>query len=245
VKAAAQAVKPIDLTPGHSDRNNLPGVFANCGVAGYPGEEARSMLKRVVLAVFVAALAILAFISTRESTYSVSRSTTIAAPAEVVFGMVNNLGEWVEWSPWDSLDPAMKKTFVGPSSGVGASYAWSGNSDVGKGKMTIIESRPPTEVSYRLEFEEPWASVSNPGFTIEKEGDGVYVTWTLTGEHRFLGKAMSLFVDLDQAIGPDFERGLVALKARSETEAKRLAEETARQAETKAPAEESATDDGE
>ena len=208
------------------------------------------MLKKAALAVLLLLSAILAFISTREATYSVSRSTTISAPAEVVFGMVDDLHEWVKWSPWDSLDPEMTKTFSGPKSGVGASYSWSGNDAVGKGTMTIIESRPPNEVSYRLEFVEPWASTSNPGFTIEKEPDGVYVTWTITGEHRFIGKAMSLFVDLDQEIGPDFERGLDSLKARAESEAKSRAEEAERSAAAAAAAsahpstEEPVSDDG-
>jgi hypothetical protein len=31
-----------------------------------------------------------------------------------------------------------------------------------------------------------------------------------------MGKAMSLFMDMDKAVGPDFERGLAALKRGAE-----------------------------
>jgi|GEM_PF-6909325 len=40
-------------------------------------------------------------------------------------------------SPYVSLDPAAKYSFAGPSAGPGASIAWSGNSKVGEGRMTI------------------------------------------------------------------------------------------------------------
>lgn len=174
------------------------------------------MLKKVaLLPVALIALGV-AWVATRESTYTVTRSITVEAPPEVVFELVDDLREWVEWSPWDKLDPRMEKSFEGPPRGVGASYRWAGNDEVGTGRMTIIESRPPEEVSYRLEFTAPWTSVSTPGFTIRREGERSFVTWTLMGRHGFAGKIFALFADFDGEIGADFERGLVALKARAE-----------------------------
>lgn len=190
------------------------------------------MLRKVLLVLVLAIAGAVAFVATRESTYSVTRSISVEAPPEVVFGMVNDLREWVLWSPWDSLDPDMEKRFEGPSSGVGAIYAWAGDEQVGKGTMTVIESRPPEEVSFRLEFVEPWVSVSNSGFTIRREGSSSFVTWTMLGRHHFVGKAMSLFMDPDEMIGPDFERGLEALRDRAEAEALRRAAEAAQAAPT-------------
>ena len=52
----------------------------------------------------------------------------------------------------------MKRTVSTPPSGVGATYAWEGNKEVGKGKMTITDSRPGEKVAEKLEFIEPFQS---------------------------------------------------------------------------------------
>jgi uncharacterized protein YndB with AHSA1/START domain len=44
-----------------------------------------------------------------QPTYTVSRSTTIAAPAPRVFELVQDFHEWRQWSPWDDLDPDMEQ----------------------------------------------------------------------------------------------------------------------------------------
>ena len=68
-----------------------------------------------------------AYVATRPDTYHVERTMTVAAPVATVFGVVDDLATWKEWSPWDKRDPAMKKTLTATTTGVGASYAWEGN----------------------------------------------------------------------------------------------------------------------
>ena len=114
----------------------------------------------------------------------------------------------------------MKTTYTGPAAGTGASYAWVGNSDVGEGRMTILESRPAEFVRIRLEFIEPFASVANTEFSVKPEGNGVAVTWLMSGEKNFLSKAMCMVQSMDTMIGPDFERGLKQLKSAAEGAAK-------------------------
>src|SRR5881394_4073510 len=83
--------------------------------------------------------------STRPAAYHVERAIDVAAPADAVFAVLNDLqrfaGVWVMFGePWATIDPAMKKTFDGPAAGVGQSVAWSGKSDVGQGTLTIAQS---------------------------------------------------------------------------------------------------------
>src|SRR4029077_14764296 len=110
------------------------------------------MLKKILIGVVVVVAGFLAFAATRPDTYHVERSTQIAAPTAMVFEQLEDLRAWAAWSPWDKRDPEMKKTFDGPPKGVGASYSWEGNKQVGKGKMEVTETQPPTQIKYRLTF---------------------------------------------------------------------------------------------
>src|SRR5689334_17269127 len=110
------------------------------------------MLKKVGLGLVVVVVAFAGFVATRPSTFRVERSMEIAAPADAVFPFVNDFHHWDAWSPWEKLDPAMKKSFEGPSAGAGAIYSWTGNDKVGKGRMTVTDSRPNERVGIKLEF---------------------------------------------------------------------------------------------
>ena len=177
------------------------------------------MLKKVMIALglFAALIGILAVtVAMQPAEFSIERSVTIAAPPATVFALVNDFHQWEKWSPWAKLDPAMKTTFEGPESGAGAIYTWVGNSDVGEGKMTILESRAPEQVGIQLEFIKPIAATNTAEFSLKPEGDGTSVTWSMAGKNNFAGKAFSLFVDMDAMLGGDFEKGLAAMKAAAE-----------------------------
>ena len=147
------------------------------------------------------------------STYSVTRSALIPAPAQDVFPLVNNFHEWTKWSPWEAVDPNMNRTYSGAESGVGAKYAWNGNRKAGSGNMEIVGSQEPDNVNIRLEFTKPFAAVNPTTFTFVPEGTGTRVTWTMTGEHKGIGKVFGLFMNMDKMVGGDFEKGLAALAA--------------------------------
>jgi hypothetical protein len=134
------------------------------------------------------------------------------APPEAVFAQVNDFHNWDKWSPWAKLDPNMKVTYDGPTSGAGAKYSWVGNSDVGEGRMTIVESKPNELIRIRLEFIKPFESASDTEFTFKPEGKQTAVTWTMAGKHNFMSKGMCLFMSMDGMVGPDFEKGLASMK---------------------------------
>ena len=164
----------------------------------------------VVLA--VAVLAILVFAATKPSSFQVQRRQAIAAAPDTIFPLINDFHHWEAWSPWGKLDPAQVITYAGAEQGVGAQYAWVGNSKVGAGKMEILGSRPVEQVQLKIEFFKPMPGVSDVTFTLVPEGPATQVTWSMVGPRPFLGRVFSVFMDIDGMIGKDFERGLASLK---------------------------------
>jgi hypothetical protein len=161
----------------------------------------------VVIVVFVVVVAL------QPSEFRIERSVLISAPASEVFPHTNDLRKMQEWSPWKKLDPDAKYTFADPSSGVGATMTWAGNSQAGEGRQTIVESRANEQVGIRLEFIKPFESVCATGFTLKPEGSQTKVTWSMSGENGFISKAFCLFMSQDKMIGEPFEEGLASLKA--------------------------------
>jgi uncharacterized protein YndB with AHSA1/START domain len=179
-----------------------------------PAPPKRTALWKKLLLLF--ALMIVAFVvlvALQPGEFRVSRSVTMAAPPSAPFEQVNDFHKWKDWSPWDQLDPNMKRTFDGPPAGKGATYAWAGDDKVGEGKMTILESIPGEKVVIKLEFIKPFPSESITEFAFKPEGGGTAVTWTMSGKNNFLSKAFTLFMNMDAMIGPDFEKGLASIKA--------------------------------
>jgi hypothetical protein len=178
------------------------------------------MLKKILVALLVIVVVLVAVVAMQPSEFRVARATAIAAPAPVVFAQVNDFHKWEAWNPFGKLDPAAKLTYEGAPVGAGATYAWSGNSQVGAGRATIVESRPSDLIRIKLEFLKPMAGTSTAEFTFKPEGDRTAVTWSMTGTNNFLAKAMCLVVNMDRMIGSQFEKGLADMKAAAETAAK-------------------------
>lgn len=170
------------------------------------------MLKRIALG-FAAVLAVLVVvIATRPAAFHIERSAAIPAPPAAVFPLINDFHGWQAWSPWEQIDPNMSRTYAGNPQGEGATYAWAGNSNVGEGRMTIVESKPNERVVIRLEFLAPFEATNRATFDLASAGDGTTVTWAMDGENGFMGKAFALFADMDSMIGADFDKGLAAMR---------------------------------
>ena len=173
-------------------------------------------MKKVAIALFLiivaAVLVVLALAASKPDTYSVERSATIAAQPEQVFAYVNDFHQWPQWSPWEKLDPKMNRTYGGPASGQGSTYGWVGNNDVGEGRMTITESVPGSKVGIQLEFLKPMAATSQTTFDFVPSGAGTQVVWKMTGKNDLMSKVFTVFMNMDQMIGKDFESGLANLK---------------------------------
>lgn len=171
----------------------------------------KALAKKIGIGLLVLFIGLLAFIATRPDTFRLERSAEISAPPEVVYGLINDFHHWGEWSPWDKLDPNLKRTFEGPAEGPGAVYSWVGNDDVGEGRMTIEDSAPSERVAIKLEFIKPFAATNQTVFTLVPAAGGTRVTWSMEGKNNFMSKAFSVFVDMDSMVGKDFEKGLASL----------------------------------
>jgi uncharacterized protein YndB with AHSA1/START domain len=174
------------------------------------------MLKAIGITVATAIGAVLVTATFQPDRFEVSRSTTIAAPPERIFGLISDFHRWQAWSPYEKLDPAMRRRFSGPEQGAGAVYQWEGNSKAGKGRMTILQAPSPTKVAIRLDFEQPLETHNVATFTLTPTGRSTTVTWAIAGPTPYLGKVIHLFLDMDRLVGRDFETGLANLKTIAE-----------------------------
>lgn len=174
------------------------------------------MWKKIIVVLLALIGALLVLASLQPDEFGVKRSIAIKAPPAKVFSLIDDFHQWSAWSPWEKLDPAMSRTFSGSASGQGAAYAWKGNSDVGEGRMEIIQSTPPSKLSIKLDFISPYEGHNTAEFTLAAQGDMTTVTWHMFGPMPFPSKLMSVFVSMDSLIGKDFEAGLANLKAVAE-----------------------------
>ena len=168
----------------------------------------------VVLAIAIAILLILA--ATKPDTFTVRRATTVKAPPERIFPLINDFHQWGTWSPYEAKDPAMKRTYSGTASGKGAVYAWQGNKNVGSGRMEILDSSVPSKIVIKLDFFAPFEGHNTAEFTMLPQGDVTNVTWLMHGPVPFMAKIMHVLMNIDRMVGKDFEIGLANLKRLTE-----------------------------
>jgi uncharacterized protein YndB with AHSA1/START domain len=155
----------------------------------------------------------LLFVALKSGDFRIARSATIAAPPAAVFPHVVDFRNWRAWSPWEDIDPDLKRTYDGPQGAVGAVYSWTGNNQVGAGRMEIVESRPGELIRIKLEFLKPFKATNATEFTFTPQGNTTVVDWSNTGTNNFICKLFSMLMNMDKIVGGQFEKGLVKLKA--------------------------------
>lgn len=149
------------------------------------------------------------------SKFTVERSQTFNAPADIVFEQIVSFKNWETWSPLKEKDPKMKSLF-GPNSGNEGSYwLWKG-SKAGEGRMTNTGIKNQEQISYHLSLEKPYKSESDGYIKLEPNGNQTTVTWVIEGTNPFHLRVLNLM--MDKWIGPDFEKGLELLKTIAEKE---------------------------
>lgn len=179
------------------------------------------MMQKILVGLIATIGSFVALILLQPSDYRITRAITIAAPAQEVFAEIDDFHRWQAWSPWADRDPKAKVSFDGPASGKGAVFAWSGNNEVGEGRMTLMESQPGAQVKIRTDFVKPFVGTSYSDFTLKPEGDGTALTWSMSGQNDFIGKAISLFVSMDNVLGGEMAKGLAGIKQIAEAGTKK------------------------
>jgi uncharacterized protein YndB with AHSA1/START domain len=164
----------------------------------------------VVLAIAIAVVLVLA--ASKPDTFRVERSATINAPPERIFAALSDFRRWGGWSPWETKDPAMKRTYEGAERGKGAVYGWEGDRNVGTGRMEIVEANAPSNLRIKLDFLKPFEAHNIAEFTLLPQGNATRVQWAMHGPATLITRIVHVFMDMDAMVGKDFEAGLANLK---------------------------------
>lgn len=188
--------------------------------AAVPPTKTIPLWVKILLALVVIVVGLAIVVAIQPAEFKIERTATIAAPPQTVFDHVNDFHKWNAWSPWEKLDPDLKRTYEGAEQGKGAIYRWVGNDQVGEGSMEILESRPAEEIDITLQFIKPFAATSKALFKFEPVGEQTKVTWTMSGDNGFMGKVFSLIMNMDKIVGGQFDEGLQKLKTAAEAEPK-------------------------
>jgi hypothetical protein len=170
----------------------------------------------VVIALAIGLAIVLILAAAKPDTFSVRRATTVKAAPEKIFPLINDFHQWRIWSPYETRDPVMKRSYSGSANGVGAVYGWDGNKNVGSGRMEILDASAPVKIVIKLDFFKPFEAHNTAEFTMLPQGDATNVMWVMHGPASFMSKLMQVFMNIDRMVGKDFEVGLASLKRLTE-----------------------------
>src|SRR5882672_6892903 len=129
------------------------------------------MIKKILVGIGIVVALILIYAAFKPGDFQVQRSIAIQAPPEKIFPLINDFHQWPSWSPWEKLDPNMKRTLSGPPNGVGSVYEWDGNSKAGKGRMEITDAVASSKVGIKLDFIKPMEGHDAVEFTVQPNGN--------------------------------------------------------------------------
>lgn len=174
------------------------------------------MLEIVAIVITALIVAILIYAATRPDSFRIQRSTSIKSPPEKIFPLINDLHQWVAWTPWEKIDPEIKRTYGSITSGRGAVYEWSGNKNIGHGRMEITESSPSSKVVLKIDFITPFEAHNTVEFTLATQRNSTVVTQAMYGSNSYLSKLMGLFFSMEKMVGEKYEEGLASLKVIAE-----------------------------
>lgn len=174
------------------------------------------VLAAVVLVLAAGAGVLLAVAASRPDSFHVGRSTSVMAPPEAIFRLVNDLRAFNTWNPFVAGTPDATLVYRGPQAGPGATVAF-GPGRSGTGTLAITQATPTSQVIMHLDMERPLGAHNRIEFTLQPEGAATRVTWTMQGGVPLLGKVVHLLIDMDSMVGRQFEKGLSDLKAIAES----------------------------
>ena len=174
------------------------------------------MIKLILIVLVGLVAGLLIFAATKPDTFRVQRSVNIKASPDKIFPLINDLHAWEGWSPWEKIDPALKRTYSGASLGKGAIYEWNGNKDIGQGRMEIIESSPSSRIALKIDFLKPFEAHNMIEFTFQQQGETTVVTQAMYGPSPFISRLMGLFFSMDKMVGEKYEEGLSGIKSIAE-----------------------------
>jgi uncharacterized protein YndB with AHSA1/START domain len=174
------------------------------------------MIKTTIAPLLALIAAVVLYAASRPDHFRIERSITVNASPDRIFPLVSNFHQWEAWSPWEKIDPNLSRTYSGATEGKGAVYAWSGNKDIGQGRMEIIESQPSSKLRIQLDFITPFEAHNTVDIVLTPKGNTTVVTQSMQGPSPFISKLMGLVFSIDKMVGGKYEEGLASLKVLAE-----------------------------
>jgi hypothetical protein len=173
------------------------------------------MIKKLLigLVLVIGVVFVLALLQPPETT--TSREILIAVPEAELFPYINNAKKSYDWMPWAENDPGVKVIFSGPEDGVGAMSSWSGK-EMGVGTSEVIDSIPNRSVKTRLVYTKPFEMSQLAEVSLTPSNGGTLVKWSVSGRSNFFFRFLGVFIDCDEMIGGEFDKGLKKLKSLAE-----------------------------
>ncbi|MBB5440437.1 hypothetical protein HDC92_004138 [Pedobacter sp. AK017] len=172
------------------------------------------ILKRVlfvIVGIVILALVVALFV---KKDYAVEREVTINRPEPEVFDFIKHVKNQDQYSVWNNMDPAMKKSYSGTDGTVGFKYSWeSTKKNVGKGEQEIVKITEGDRIDMKLRFKEPFDAEDDAYMTTEAIGaDKTKVKWGFTGKMAWPMNLIMLCMKMEEMIGKDLQSGLDKLK---------------------------------
>lgn len=168
--------------------------------------------KPVLITIGVGLIGLIAFIQTRPDHFRYERSGVIQAPPDAIFPYLSNFKLGMEWSPYEKKDPNMKRSFSGPTEGVGQIEDFDGNNEAGSGRLEMLKVTPNQSAQVRLTMTKPVAADNLIDYTLTPEGTGTRFSWAMSGDINFFGKIINLLIDCEKMVTADFDVGIQNLK---------------------------------
>ena len=172
------------------------------------------IIKKILTIVLSLIILIFIIAAVSSKKYDVERSITINLPKSDVFDYIKYVKNQDNFSVWAEMDPDAKKSFTGQDGTVGFISAWESQvENVGKGEQEIKNITPGTRIDFELRFIEPFESTDQAYFRTESLSENsTRVLWGFYGALPIPMNLMLYFMDMDEQLGPDLEKGLQNLK---------------------------------
>lgn len=139
------------------------------------------------------------------------RTTTIDAPASMVYAEVVDFKNWEAWSPWEGQDTTMVTTYEGADKGEGAIMKWT-SQQMGGGMQTLTEAVENESIKTTLTFTD-WEGESKADWTFNETDGKTEVSWSMeSSEFPFMARGIMLLMGGNASLEEDYDKGLAALK---------------------------------
>jgi effector-binding domain-containing protein len=143
----------------------------------------------------------------------IERTTTINAPAAVIYEKLRKLENFNQISVWNQRDSSVVQKLEGTDGTTGAITSWSGDPEIsGTGKMTITSLEPNKKIVHAIEFTTPKKGKAVSTITLSESKGSTTVTWQFIKATPRPWNIFNLLYSLDEEKGDDFEAGLLSLK---------------------------------